>query len=83
MVMKPLERKAAFRAAVTLQQTTMAGAARRLGVSYNHLVLVLAGERAGSERLEHAIADFVKRPVREMFVARPAPRRVRRVRGAS
>ncbi len=52
MAMTPLERKAALRAAVTLRELTMAEAAAELGVSYNHLTLVISGERVGSERLE-------------------------------
>ena len=65
--MTPLERRAAFKAAVTLQQMTMAGAATYLGVSYNHLSLVLAGERHGSARLEQAIADYLRRPRQVVF----------------
>jgi hypothetical protein len=42
-VMTPLERKAAFKAAVTMRQCTAAVAARQLKVSYNHLMLVLNG----------------------------------------
>lgn len=70
MAMTPLERKAAFKAAVTLRQVTMAQAAASMGVSYNHLLLVLGGERIGSERLERAIADFVGRSTGEMFERR-------------
>ena len=68
MAMTPLQRKAAFKAAVTLREVTMAEAAHELGVSYNHLTLVLKGERVGSARLEQEIADFVGRPVGEVFV---------------
>ena len=67
MAMTPLERKAAFRAAVTLRQITMVEAAAELGVSYNHLTLVISGERVGSARLEEGIAAFVGRPVTDMF----------------
>lgn len=67
MAMTPLERKAAFKAAVTLRQVTMAEAAAALGVSYNHLMLVLAGERVGSARLEDGIAEFVGRTRSQMF----------------
>lgn len=70
MAMTPLERKAAFKAAVTLRQVTMAQAAASMGVSYNHLLLVLGGERVGSERLERAIADFVGRAPADMFERR-------------
>lgn len=75
MAMTPLERKAAFRAAVTLRQVTMAEAATALGVSYNHLSLVLRGERVGSARLEEGIATFVGRDRGEMFERRGPPAR--------
>jgi hypothetical protein len=45
----------------------MAGAAAELGVSYNHLTLVINGERIGSARLEEAIAAMIGRPVGEVF----------------
>ncbi len=67
MAMTALERKALFKAAVTLHQLTMAQAAAKFGVSYNHLILVLRGDRIGSERLEDAISEFMGRPVREVF----------------
>lgn len=70
MAMTPLQRKAAFKAAVTLRQVTMAEAAATLGVSYNHLSLVLGGERIGSARLEEGIASFVGRERGEMFERR-------------
>ncbi|HEY5086561.1 MAG TPA: helix-turn-helix transcriptional regulator [Gemmatimonadaceae bacterium] len=65
--MTPLERKAAFRAAVTLRQITMAEAAAEMGVSYNHLTLVINGERVGSARLEEAISRALNRSVAEVF----------------
>ncbi len=68
--MTPLERKAAFRAAATLQQQTVATVARNLDVSYNHLTLVLKGERQGSARLEQAIATFIGRSRGEVFQPR-------------
>ncbi len=67
MVMTALERKALFKAAVTLQSTTMAQAAKEFGVSYNHLVMVLRGDRIGSEALETRIAAFVGKKPAEMF----------------
>jgi transcriptional regulator with XRE-family HTH domain len=67
MAMSPLERKAAFRAAATLHEVTMANAARRLGVSYNHLTLVLNGERKGSDALKSRIAYFLGCNVLEVF----------------
>ena len=71
MAMTGLERKALFKAAVTLRELTMAEAANRLGISYNHLILVLRGDRVGSARLERQIAQFVGRPVRDLFGGRP------------
>jgi transcriptional regulator with XRE-family HTH domain len=67
MAMTPLERKAAFRAAVTLRQITMAEAAAQLGVSYNHLTLVIKGERVGSARLEEGISCVLGRAPAEVF----------------
>ena len=71
MAMTPLERKAAFRAAVTLRQVTMAEAAAQLGISYNHLTLVIKGERVGSAGLEEGIAAIIGRPVPEVFGRTP------------
>jgi hypothetical protein len=59
MPMTPLQRKAAFRSAATLSEVSMAVAARRLGVSYNHLMLVLAGTREGSLELKRRISEFI------------------------
>lgn len=67
--LSPLERRAAFRAAVTLKQTTMAKAASSLGVSYNHLLLVLDGRRQASRRLQHAVATFLDMPIENVFGA--------------
>jgi transcriptional regulator with XRE-family HTH domain len=67
MPMSPLERKAAFRAAATLKEVTMANAARRLGVSYNHLMLVLNGDRKASSALKSRIADFLGCAAPEVF----------------
>lgn len=75
MAMTPLERKAAFRAAVTLREITMADAAAELGVSYNHLTLVLRGERVGSERLETGIAAFIGRRRGDVFPPHPSASR--------
>lgn len=76
MPLTPLERRALFKAAITLRGVTMAQAAESLGVSYNHLTLVLRGDRVASERLEDGVAAFIGRPVEEVF-ARNAPRRPR------
>jgi transcriptional regulator with XRE-family HTH domain len=67
MAMTALERKAAFRAAATLRQVTMAEAAAQLGISYNHLTLVINGERVGSARVEEGIAAVIGRPVTDVF----------------
>jgi hypothetical protein len=48
-------RRLLFKASVTVLGQSMYGAARELGVSYNHLVLVLDGKRVGSARLDAAI----------------------------
>jgi lambda repressor-like predicted transcriptional regulator len=68
--MSYLERKAALKAAVTLKDITSATAARRMGVSYNHLMLVLKGDRHGSDRLRAAIAGMIGKPEQEIFGAR-------------
>jgi transcriptional regulator with XRE-family HTH domain len=70
--MSYLERKAALKAAVTLKDITSATAARRLGVSYNHLMLVLKGDRRGSYRLRIAIASMLGKPEEEIFGRPPA-----------
>ena len=80
MAMTGLERKALFKATVTLRQLTMAEAAAQLGVSYNHLILVLRGDRIGSTELESQIAQFVGKPVRDLFRGRA--QRPRGVTGA-
>jgi hypothetical protein len=73
MAMTPVERKAAFRYAATVHELTMCNAARRLGVSYNHLMLVLAGPeghpdgREGSAALNERIAQFLGCAVSEVF----------------
>ena len=66
-VMTPLQRKAAFKAACTLKEISAAEAARRLGASYNHVVLVLSGERNGSAGLQRRIAQFLDRPIDAVF----------------
>ncbi len=76
MAMNAIERKAAFRYAATVRDVTMSNAARRLGVSYNHLMLVLAGPeeggRKGSAALMARIADFIGCSVAEAF-SPPSP----------
>ena len=53
-------RRLEFKIAVIRKGLTMYGAAERLGVSYQHLVLVLDGKRIGSQRLEAGIARVMK-----------------------
>ena len=73
MPMTPLQRKAAFRSAATLKEVSMATAARRLGVSYNHLMLVLAGTREGSLELKRRIADFIGYQPADVFKLQQPP----------
>ena len=78
MAMTPNQRKAAFKYAATVRELTMCNAARKLGVSYNHLMLVLAGPeghpegRKGSADLNARIAEFLGCSVEEIFTA-PEP----------
>jgi len=67
MAMTPLQRKAALKSTVTLKQMTLGEAARFLGVSYNHLMLVLAGERSPSLALKERLADLLDVPATELF----------------
>lgn len=78
-LLNPLARKALFKAAVALHQTTGAQAAKDFGVSYNHLMLVLEGERVASLRLQQRIADFVEYPREVLFPAirKPLPKEPR------
>lgn len=62
-----IERLAEFKKAIALAQTTTLLSAKTLGVSYNHLFLVLKGERLGSEALERRIAEFLSLPVAVVF----------------
>jgi hypothetical protein len=70
-VMSPVERRAAFKHSVTLMQITACNAARKLRVSYNHLMLVLNGDRFGSTRLRAAIAEFLGMPESQVFGHKP------------
>jgi hypothetical protein len=67
MPFAPLERKAAFMAAVTLKETTKTAAAEELGVSWTHLDAVLLGERDGSAELREKVAAYVDVPVDEFW----------------
>lgn len=62
MPFTPIERKAAFMAAVTLKETTKTAAAEELEVSWTHLEFVLDGVRVGSTELKEKIADYVGIP---------------------
>jgi hypothetical protein len=55
----PLQRKAAFAAAVELHETTKSAAATDLGVSWTHLLLCFEGARVPSEELMQRVADYV------------------------
>jgi len=50
-----------FRIAVLRQRRAMQSIAEDLGVSYNHLILVLDGKRKPSERLDNAITMVIRR----------------------
>jgi hypothetical protein len=50
-----MSRRRSFAAAVAVLDLTLGQAAEHLGVSYNHLMLVLDGVRTGSARLETGI----------------------------
>lgn len=66
--MTPLERKAAFAHAVTMRRTTRSRAAKEeLGVSLLHLRYVLDGTRVGSAELLQRFADFIGRPLDEVW----------------
>jgi transcriptional regulator with XRE-family HTH domain len=73
MAMTPLQRKAVLRSTVTLKQMTLGETARLLRVSYNHLMLVIAGERIPSAALKERLAAFLDVPVTELFEAAPPP----------
>jgi transcriptional regulator with XRE-family HTH domain len=73
MAMTPLQRKAALRFTVTLKQMTLGETARFLRVSYNHLMLVIAGERIPSAALKERLAAFLDVPVTELFETTAPP----------
>jgi len=62
-----LERKAAFVAAATLHQDTKMAAAEKCGVSWQHLLYVLDGEREPSAELRERVAEYVGMPVSQLF----------------
>ena len=53
-------RRIEFRVAVLRNGLTMYGVAEKLGVSCNHLILVLDGKRVGSAELEARIKRVMK-----------------------
>lgn len=79
MAMTPLERKAAFKAAVTLRQMTQAEAAKEVfGVTWFHLVEGIAGRRSLRPELRKRFASFIGKTVEEVFGAQDAVGRRRR-----
>lgn len=72
IALTPLERKAAFVAAVTLRQSTRMRAAKEIGVSWQHLRCVLEDERVGSLELKRRIAIYVGLPIEQLFPDRQA-----------
>ncbi len=68
MTMTPLERKAAFRHAVTMNETTLDSAAQDvIGVSWHHLSQGIAGERRLSAEVQQKFATYIGRPIDEVF----------------
>jgi chemotaxis protein histidine kinase CheA len=67
IALTPIQRKAAFMAAVTLRGSTRMAAAAELGVSWTHLLGVLDGLRTGSAELKRRIAIYVGMPVDQLF----------------
>lgn len=56
--MTPLERKAAYVSASILKEQTLEQAAEEVGAHPNHIYLVLAGKRVGSQDLEARLARY-------------------------
>lgn len=68
MLMSELERKAAFKSAVTLKETTMERAAAEvMGVSIHHLMEGIANRRALSDGVRENFAAFIGVPVDQVF----------------
>jgi hypothetical protein len=57
-------RRIEFRVAVLRSGQTMYGVAASLGVSYNHLILVLDGKRKGSAELDAGILRILSQETR-------------------
>lgn len=73
MPMTPLERKAAFKHAVTMKETTLEAASREsIGVTWLHLSLGLNEEetkRGLSDEVKQKFAAYIGKPVEEAFGA--------------
>lgn len=73
MPMTPLERKAAFKHAVTMKETTLEAASREvIGVTWIHLSQGINEEetrRGLSPEVKQKFADYIGRPVKEVFGA--------------
>lgn len=73
MAMTPLERKAAFKHAVTMKQTTLEAASREaIGVTWLHLSLGINEEetrRGMSAEVKQKFAAYIGRTVEEVFGA--------------
>lgn len=68
MAMTPLERKAAFKAAVTLAQTTLETASvERVGVTWYHLSEGIAEKRPLSAEVKQRFANYIGRRVDDVF----------------
>lgn len=68
MPMSELERKAAFKAACTMQRTTMEAASRDvMGVGVHHLNEGLAGRRTLSEAVQDRFSGFIGRGRADVF----------------
>lgn len=71
MAMTPLERKAAFKHQVTLDETTLEQAAQDVcGVTWYHLSQGIAEERDLSDDVMQKFARYIQRPVRDVFGAK-------------
>jgi lambda repressor-like predicted transcriptional regulator len=75
----PLQLRAAFRAQLVLKNTTVRLTAKRMGVSHQHLTLVLGGQRVASKRLEDCIADFLGLDAAVIFAPKVLKRRQARL----
>jgi hypothetical protein len=67
VALSPLQRKAAFAAAVELNETNKGAAAESLGVSWTHLLACMEGSRTPSSELASRVAAYVGLPVSEFW----------------